>query len=100
MGAGDPIFKVSDISDRKPLVDAVKANAMHAHADEDQEGFWREVAQRITWSKPFSKVKDVSFDADDLHVRWYYDGELNACVNCLDRHLPELPLRRRGKCHP
>ncbi|NIP17195.1 MAG: acetate--CoA ligase [Xanthomonadales bacterium] len=32
-------------------------------------------------------MKDVSFDRDDLHIRWFEDGSLNACYNCLDRHL-------------
>jgi len=39
--------------------------------------------------KPYAKVKDTSFAKEDLHIRWYADGSLNACVNCVDRHLPE-----------
>ena len=46
-----------------------------------------EQAQRIDWIKPFTEVKDVSFAKDDLHIRWYADGTLNACYNCVDRHL-------------
>lgn len=49
--------------------------------------FWREVGRRIDWIKPFSKVKDVSFDPKDVHIRWYEDGTLNASANCIDRHL-------------
>ena len=56
---------------------------------ENPEGFWSDIAHRLDWSTPFTKVKDVSFDAKDLHIKWFYDGALNACVNCLDRHLPE-----------
>ena len=37
--------------------------------------------------KPFTKVKDVSFQAPDVHIRWFYDGTLNVSQNCLDRHL-------------
>jgi acetyl-CoA synthetase len=37
--------------------------------------------------KPFTKVKDVSFARDDVHIRWFYDGTLNVCYNCIDRHL-------------
>ena len=40
-----------------------------------------------TGSSRTRKVKDVSFDAKDLHIRWYHDGELNVSANCLDRHL-------------
>jgi acetyl-CoA synthetase len=54
----------------------------------DNENFWREQGEReIDWITPFTKVKDCSFDAADLHIRWFEDGELNVTANCLDRHL-------------
>ena len=84
----ETIFKVSEATATHTLTDKSRAAAMRAEAKEDPEGFWAKIAQRLDWSKPFTKIKDVSFAADDLHVRWFYDGELNACVNCLDRHLP------------
>jgi acetyl-CoA synthetase len=62
---------------------------MYRQSIEDNEGFWAEQGQRIDWIKPFTQVKDVSFDKQDLHIRWYYDGTLNVCANCIDRHLPE-----------
>ena len=55
----------------------------------DPEGFWARMGKRIDWIKPYTKIKDVSFDKKDLHVKWYHDGTLNASVNCIDRHLPE-----------
>ncbi len=61
---------------------------MYAESVGDPEGFWGRVGGRLDWIKPFSKVKDVSFAADDLHIRWFYDGQLNLSANCLDRHLP------------
>ena len=60
---------------------------MYAESVRDPEGFWRRVGGRLDWIKPFSKVKDVSFAADNLHIRWFYDGQLNLSANCLDRHL-------------
>ncbi|HZX89150.1 MAG TPA: acetate--CoA ligase, partial [Rudaea sp.] len=60
---------------------------MYAESVDDPEGFWRRVGGRLDWIKPFSKVKDVSFAADNLHIRWFYDGQLNLSANCLDRHL-------------
>ncbi|MAW78621.1 MAG: acetate--CoA ligase [Parvularcula sp.] len=85
----ETIIRVSDAAAKDTLVNAKKANAMRTQAKEDPEAFWADVAKRLDWSKSFTKVKDVSYDANDLHIRWFYDGELNACVNCLDRHLPE-----------
>ena len=60
---------------------------MYAESVRDPEGFWRRVGGRLDWMHPFSKVKDVSFAANDLHIRWFYDGKLNLSANCLDRHL-------------
>ncbi len=62
---------------------------MYRNSVDDSNGFWAEHGQRVDWIKPFSKVKDVSFDRDDLHIRWYEDGTLNVCVNCIDRHLED-----------
>ena len=46
------------------------------------------MGKRIDWIKPYTQIKDVSFDKSDLHIKWYQDGTLNASVNCIDRHLP------------
>ncbi len=53
----------------------------------EPDAFWGRVGQRLQWTRPYVRVKDVSFDATDFHIRWYADGQLNASVNCLDRHL-------------
>ncbi|TPG46666.1 acetate--CoA ligase [Rhodanobacter glycinis] len=60
---------------------------LYAESVSDPEGFWGRVAQRLDWIKPPTKIKDVSFDPTDLHIRWYADGELNVSANCLDRQL-------------
>jgi len=70
-------------------VDESKYREMYRRSVEDNEGFWREQAGILDWSKPFTKVKDVSYAAVDLHIRWYEDGELNVCYNCVDRHLDD-----------
>jgi acetyl-CoA synthetase len=60
---------------------------LYAESVHDAEGFWGRIGKRLDWIKPYSKVKDVSFAADNLHIRWYHDGRLNLSANCLDRHL-------------
>ena len=60
---------------------------MYEHSIQDPDGFWGEHGKRLDWMKPYTKVKNVSYDASDLHVKWYEDGVLNASANCLDRHL-------------
>ncbi|MGD2132436.1 MAG: acetate--CoA ligase [Maricaulaceae bacterium] len=81
------VFPVPDEFAKRAHVDQAKYEEMYALSLADPEAFWAEQAKRIDWIKPFTKVKDVSFDAKDLHVRWFYDGSLNVCVNCVDRHL-------------
>jgi acetyl-CoA synthetase len=68
-------------------VNADQYRELYQQSVEDNEGFWASQARRINWIKPFSRVRDVSFDPSDLHVRWFEDGTLNACYNCVDRHL-------------
>ncbi|SDF24883.1 MULTISPECIES: acetate--CoA ligase [Thalassobaculum] len=71
------------------LVDTAKYQEMYKRSIEDPEGFWGEHGKRIDWIKPYTKVKDVSYDASDLHIRWYEDGTLNVAANCIDRHLAD-----------
>jgi acetyl-CoA synthetase len=60
---------------------------MYAASVADPEAFWDEHGKRLTWQKPYTQVKDVSWEKKDLHVKWYADGVLNVTENCLDRHL-------------
>ncbi|MEO9080008.1 MAG: acetate--CoA ligase, partial [Rhodanobacter sp.] len=60
---------------------------MYAESIKDPQAFWAGVAKRLDWIKPPTRIKDVSFDPQDLHIRWYDDGVLNVSANCLDRHL-------------
>ncbi|WGL16491.1 acetate--CoA ligase [Microbulbifer bruguierae] len=71
------------------LLDEMQYFELYKRSLDDNEGFWREQAQRLDWIEPFTQVKDVSFARDDLHIRWFADGKLNVAANCLDRHLAE-----------
>ncbi len=83
----EQIYPVPAEVRERALVDEAQYEAMYKRSIEDNEGFWAEQAKRIDWIKPFTEVKDVSFAKDDLHIRWYQDGSLNVCYNCIDRHL-------------
>jgi acetyl-CoA synthetase len=86
--SADTKIPVSDIARKNTLTSAAEADGLRKAAADNPESYWADVAGRLDWIKPFSKIKDVSYDADDLHIRWFEDGILNACANCLDRHLP------------
>mgnify|MGYP001606202861 CR=1 FL=1 len=74
----------------KARIDEPTYERLYAESLRDPEEFWRRIGKRLDWMTPYSKVKDVSFDADDLHIRWFHDGALNVSANCLDRHLARL----------
>ena len=65
------VYPVSSDAKARALVDESAYDKLYAHSVNDNEGFWAEQAKRVDWIKPFSKVKDVSFAKDDLHIRWY-----------------------------
>ena len=73
----------------RAYIDQAKYEEMYTQSISDPEDFWDKHGKRLHWMKAYSKVKDVSYAHDNVHIRWYYDGTLNASVNCLDRHLPE-----------
>ena len=83
----EQLFPVPTETARAALVDDAQYQAMYAASLADPEAFWTEHGKRIDWIKPYSQIKDVSYAADDLHIKWYYDGTLNVAANCLDRHL-------------
>lgn len=69
------------------LVDNEKYQAMYQESINDPEAFWAKHGKRINWITPYTKIKKTSFDLDNLQINWFYDGSLNACANCVDRHL-------------
>lgn len=77
-----------DFADKAYLSEAEYFD-MYQRSIDDNEAFWAEQGKRIDWIKPFTQVKDVSYAKDDLHINWYYDGTLNVCSNCVDRHLTD-----------
>ncbi len=83
------LFPVPPAWARRAHMDATAYATALQRVESDPDGFWREVGERLDWIKPFTEIKDVSFAADDFHIRWFGDGVLNVCVNCLDRHLPD-----------
>ncbi len=63
-----------------------KYKSMYAASIADPNKFWGEHGKRLHWIKPYTKVKNTSFDGD-VSIKWFEDGTLNASYNCIDRHL-------------
>jgi acetyl-CoA synthetase len=61
--------------------------AMYQRSVDDPQGFWGEHGKRLDWIKPYTKVKNTSFDPANVSIKWFEDGTLNVSANCIDRHL-------------
>ncbi|MBJ89724.1 MAG: acetate--CoA ligase [Woeseia sp.] len=81
------IYQVPKSISEGAHIDLQTYDEMYRRSIEDDENFWREHGSRIDWIRSFTKVKNVSYDQPDIYIEWYYDGTLNACYNCIDRHL-------------
>jgi len=60
---------------------------LYKQSIDDPDKFWGDQGKRIKWIKPYSKVKNTSYKKNNISIKWYEDGTLNVCENCIDRHL-------------
>ena len=70
---------------------ANKAQYLKKYKDsiKNNNTFWKKEGKRITWIKPYKKIKDVKYSTNDVRIKWFEDGTLNASANCIDRHLKD-----------
>ena len=68
-------------------IDEAKYNAMYKSATDTPDVFWGEQGKRIDWFKPYTQVKNTSFDSHNVSIKWFEDGLTNVAYNCIDRHL-------------
>jgi len=61
-------------------------DAIYNRSLDDKEGFWKEQAEEVVWTKKPTQILDES---DKYLQRWYVDGEMNICYNCVDRHVDD-----------
>ena len=85
----DTIFPVTNDVAAQALIDDETYQAMYAESIADPESFWNKHGKRIDWIKPYTKIKNTKYSKEDVSIKWYEDGTLNACWNCVDRHLEE-----------
>lgn len=83
----DKVYEVSADWKSRAFINQAKYKEMYAASVKDPDGFWRDQAKQLTWSKPFTKVKNTSYAPGNISIKWFEDGQLNACYNCVDRHL-------------
>ncbi len=84
---GNLVFKVPQKWEKQAYVDQKQYTNKYKLSIKDNENFWAKEGKRISWIKPYSKIKDVKYSKEEVSIKWYYDGTLNASSNCIDRHL-------------
>ena len=83
----DKIYPVPSEWARRAWINADQYATLYKRSVEDPNGFWGEAGRRLDWIKPYTKVKNTSFDPANVSIKWFEDGTLNVSVNCIDRHL-------------
>ena len=69
------------------LINNDQYQVMYTKSITDADSFWREQGKRLEWIKPYSTVKNTTYEYPNVSIKWYEDGVLNVCANCIDRHL-------------
>ena len=83
----DKVYEIPADWAKRAFINAAEYKKMYQRSLADPNGFWAEQGKRIHWIKPFSKVKNTSFDQPNVSIKWFEDGVTNAAYNCIDRHL-------------
>jgi acetyl-CoA synthetase len=81
------VYQVPAEWSKRAYIDDAKYAAMYERSIKDPAGFWAAEAKRVDWFKPFTKVKNTSFDPHHVSIKWFEDGVTNVAHNCIDRHL-------------
>jgi acetyl-CoA synthetase len=72
---------------KKAMVNKSEYEKKYKKSIKNNDEFWKKEGKRITWIKPYTKIKNVKYGKDETRIKWYEDGTLNASINCIDRHL-------------
>ena len=84
-------MKIKDEWIKESKIGKSKYYSMYKESLEDNDNFWEKEAERINWSKKFTKVKDFKYSNNDVYIKWFEDGKLNVAYNCIDRHVEKNP---------
>ena len=81
------VYPVPGSWENSASIDGAKYRQMYEQSIADPNAFWGEHGKRVDWIKPYTKVKNASFEPGNVSIKWFEDGSLNVCANCVDRHL-------------
>ena len=83
------IFKTKPDWVKSSLANKAQYQKRYNDSIKNNNSFWKKEGKRISWIKPYKKIKDVKYSKDEVKIKWFEDGTLNASANCIDRHLKD-----------
>ena len=83
------IFKTKPDWVKSSLANKAQYQKRYNDSIKNNNAFWKKEGKRISWIKPYKKIKDVKYSKDEVKIKWFEDGTLNASANCIDRHLKD-----------
>ena len=83
------IFKTKQEWIKNSLANKSQYQSKYNESIKNNNNFWKKEGKRITWIKSYKKIKDVKYSKDEVRIKWFEDGTLNASANCIDRHLKD-----------
>jgi len=87
--SNDQIIKTKPEWVKRSLANKAQYQKKYSDSIKNNNSFWKKEGKRITWIKPYKKIKDVKYSKDEVKIKWFEDGTLNASANCIDRHLKD-----------
>ena len=85
----EQVFSPSTEIVANALIDSSKYQELYSQSITDPDAFWKKMAERVSWIRSFSKIRDVNFSYPNVSIKWFEDGTLNVAANCIDRHLAD-----------
>ena len=83
------VFKTKPEWIKSSLANKSQYQKKYNESIKNNNAFWKKEGKRISWIKPYKKIKDIKYSKDEVKIKWYEDGTLNASANCIDRHLKD-----------
>ncbi len=87
--SNDQVIKTKPEWVKRSLANKAQYQKKYSESIKNNNAFWKKEGKRITWIKPYKKIKDVKYSKDEVRIKWFEDGTLNASANCIDRHLKD-----------
>ena len=89
ISSNEQIIKTKPEWVKRSLANKAQYQKKYSDSIKNNNLFWKKEGKRITWIKPYKKIKDVKYSKDEVRIKWFEDGTLNASANCIDRHLKD-----------